>query len=469
MPTFSRRSRIEAPADVLFRWHDHRGAFERLAPPWQTVRLERFEGIRPGQRAVIKLGPKPTSLTWVAEHRDVVEGPQFRDVQLRGPFARWEHTHRMIPDGPAASVLEDDIAYRLPFGPLGRLGGGIVERQLARMFAYRHRVTAEEVRRHHAAALGSFRVAITGSTGRLGEALVAFLTTGGHRVLRLVRSRAAVARYAGRADESAAYWDPERGEIDAGALDGVDAVIHLAGESVFAPRWSEAKKRRIYESRVRGTQFLSETLAALDRPPSAFLSASGSGYYGGQGDTMLTESDGPGAGFLAAVCRDWEAATAPAEEAGIRTVHLRIGVVLTPAGGALGLALPVFLSGLGGVVGDGASYLPWIALDDLLYAVLHVLAAPSWRGPVNVGAPEPVTQRAFVETLGRVLRRPAWLRVPDAAVRAVAGEAGEEMLLTSTRMMPEKLVNSGFRFAYPDLEPALRHLLGRTTYVPSPA
>ena len=461
MPTFTRRSPIDAPAECLFRWHDHRGAFERLAPPWQPVRLERFDGIRPGQRAVIKLGPKPASLTWVAEHRDFVEGRQFRDVQVRGPFARWEHTHRMIPDGEA-SVLEDDVAYRLPFGALGRLGGGIAERQLARMFAYRHRVTAEDVRRHHAAGLGSFCIAITGSTGLLGEALVAFLTTGGHRVRRLVRSRPAVARYADRADESAVYWNPERGEIDAGALEGVDAVIHLAGESVIAPRWSDAKRRRIYESRVRGTRFLSEALVALDPPPRVLLSASGSGFYGDRGDAHLTESDEPGDGFLAVVCRDWEAATTPAESAGIRTAHLRIGAVLTPAGGALKLALPAFLGGLGGVVGSGATFLPWVALDDVLYAVLHVLTTPSLCGPVNVGAPEAVTQKTLAEALGRVLHRPTLLRLPDAAVRVVAGEAGEEMLLTSTRMVPAKLLNSGFRFAYPDPEPALRHLLGRT-------
>ena len=464
MPRFTRRLRVEVPAEALFDWHNHRGAFERLAPPWQPVRLERFEGIRDGQRAVIKLGPGPASLTWIAEHHDFVAGRQFRDVQVKGPFARWHHTHRVIPDGPDASVLEDDVDYRLPLAPLSQwVGGRQAERQLARLFAYRHRVTQEDLRRHRDAGLSPLDVAITGSSGLLGEALVAFLTTAGHRVTRLVRSPAAVARYADRADERAVYWNPARGEIDAAALEGVDAVVHLAGENVFGLRWSDAKKRRILESRAVGTRFLSGTLAALERPPATFLSASASGYYGDRGNAVVTEAEASGDGFLAEVCRAWEAATEPAAAAGIRTVPLRIGVVLTPSGGALGLALPAFLAGLGGVVGDGAGYFPWVALDDVLYAVLHLLAQPDVDGPVNLSAPEPVPQRTFVETLGTVLHRPTVWRIPEAVVQSVAGEAADEMALKSIRLVPERLLDSGFRFAYPDLEPALRHVLGRTT------
>jgi uncharacterized protein (TIGR01777 family) len=462
VPTFTRRLSVGVPAERLFAWHDHRGAFERLAPPWQPVRLARFEGIRNGQRAVIKLGPSPASLTWEAEHRDFIPSRQFRDVQLRGPFARWEHTHRMIPDGPDASVLEDYVEYRLPLAVLSeRLGGGIAEAQIERMFAYRHRVTREDLARHAQVDLGSKVIAITGSTGLLGEALVAFLTTGGHRVVRLVRSRDAVAHYADRSDERAVFWNVERGEIDAAALDSVDAVIHLAGESVYGLRWTDDKKRRILESRVQGTRLLADTLARLDHPPSVLLSASGSGYYGDRGDTPLTEKATSGDGFLADVCRQWEAATESASAAGIRVTTMRIGPVLTPAGGMLGTMLPAFQAGLGGVAGDGHGYLPWIALDDVLYAILHLLAKPTLDGPINVGAPEPVTQQTFTDTLGRVLRRPTFLRVPAAVVRAAAGEEADELVFKSNRMIPEALLNSGFSFAYPHLEPALRHLLGK--------
>lgn len=467
MPTFTRRSRIDAPAQALFDWHNHRGAFERLAPPWQPVRLARFDGIRDGNRAVIKLGPGG-ALTWIAEHRDYVEGRQFRDVQVKGPFAHWTHTHRMIPDGDDASTLEDDVTYRLPLAPLTQpFGGRLAEGQFERMFAYRHRVTSEDLRRHLRAGLTPKAIAITGSTGLLGEALAAFLTTGGHRVLRLVRSREAIARYAGRADESAAYWNPATGEIDAAAFDGVDAVIHLAGENVFGLRWTDAKKRRILESRTRGTQLLSETLAALSSPPEVFISASASGYYGDQGAVEVTESSPSGEGFLAEVCRAWEAATEPAAHAGIRTVTTRIGVVLTPAGGALGFALPAFLAGLGGVVGSGRAYFPWVTLDDVLYAFLHVLATPDLHGPVNVSAPNPVEQQAFVQTLGRVVHRPTIWRIPERLVRAAVGEVADEMALKSVRMMPRALVDSGFTFAYPEIEAGLRHVLGRTRHASS--
>jgi uncharacterized protein (TIGR01777 family) len=462
MPVFTRRASVPVSAERLFAWHDHRGAFERLVPPWQTVRLARFDGIRNGQRAVLKLGPGPTPLTWVAEHHDFIPDRQFRDVQVRGPFARWEHTHRMLPKGPDASTLEDHVDYRLPLAPVSEwLGGGTAQKQLDRMFAYRHRVTREDLRRHALYDLDQKTVAITGSTGLLGEALVAFLTTGGHRVVRLVRSRAAVARYAHREDERAAYWDAARGEIDAEALEGVDAVVHLAGESVYGLRWTDDKKRRILESRVQGTRLLSETLARLDAPPAALLSASGSNYYGDREDERLTEETASGDGFLADVCRRWEAATAPAAEAGIRVVTLRLGPVLTPAGGILGTLLPAFHLGLGATVGRGDTYVPWIALDDVLYAVLHLLATPEVRGPVNVGAPEPVTQRTFVETVGHVLRRPTFVRVPPSVVRAVGGEQAGELALTSLRLIPAALANSGFSFAYPHLEPALRHLLGK--------
>ncbi len=462
MPTFTRRLSLDVPAERLFAWHDHRGAFDRLTPPWQPVRLERFEGIRDGQRAVIKLGPGPLALTWEAEHFGFAQGRQFNDRQVRGPFAAWTHAHRMLPDGPNRSTLEDHVEYRLPLAPLSKVARGFARSEIDRLFAYRHRVTKEDLARHAAYDLAPMTVAITGSTGLLGEALVAFLTTGGHRVVRLVRSREAVNRYADRKDERAAYWNPSTGEIDQAALDGIDAVVHLAGENVFGLRWSEAKKQRILDSRVLGTRLLADTFARLDNPPPVLLSASASGFYGDQRDARVTEADGSGSGFLADVCRAWEDATAPAMDAGLRTVHLRIGLVLTPRGGFLGTMLPAFQLGLGGTVGGGEAYLPWVALDDILYAVLHLLATEQ-SGPINLGAPEPVTQRVFTKTLGRVLRRPAIMGVPAVAIRTVMGEAADEMALKSVRMIPEALVNSGFSFAYPDLEPALRHLLGRTT------
>ena len=460
---------MPVPADVLFAWHERPGAFQRLSPPWQNVELTRFEGIREGQRAEIALGLGPVSIRWTARHTDYVAGRQFVDVQEKGPFARWRHTHRALPDGPHRSLLSDQVDFALPGGPPAQvIGKKKAMREMKRLFAYRHRVTGQDLAAHARAGLSPKRIAITGSTGMIGEALVAFLTGGGHQVTRLVRSRRDVMSLAGQPGVRAAFWDPATGEIDRVALDGLDAVVHLAGEPVFAPRWSEDKKRRILQSRVQGTTLLATTLAGLPRPPKAFLSASASGYYGGRAGAVLTEASPSGAGFLARVCRAWEAATAPAEDAGIRTVHLRIGVVLSPAGGALRTALPAFRLGLGGWPGDGTHFMPWITLDDVVYAIHHALAHDDIKGPLNLSAPEPVPARELFGQLGTVLRRPVPVRAPAPLVRLALGEAARELALKSLRMVPERLIERGFPFAYPDLDGALRHVLGRTDAVPAP-
>lgn len=463
MATFTRRTEVPVPAEELFAWHTRPGAFERLTPPWQPVRLLYQEGLRDGQRAVIALGPRPLNLRWIAEHEDYREGRQFRDVQIEGPFARWEHTHRMLPHDldRGRSVLEDRIAYELPLASVTEpLAGRRAEAELARIFAYRHRVVREDLARHAAAGLPPQTIVLTGATGLIGSALAAFLTTGGHIVVRLVRSRIHAVLLNRSAQERTAYWDPARAELELGALDGADAVIHLAGEPVLG-RWTRTKRAEIFDSRVRSTRFLAECIAGMRRPPRVWLSASATGIYGDRGPMPLDEHAPPGEGFLAEVCQAWEAATAPAEAAGVRVAHLRTGVVLSPKGGMLKLALPAFRLGLGGPLGNPHSWIPWIALDDVLYAVLHLLAREDLRGPINLTAPHPVTQRAFAQTLGDVLGRPALLRVPRPVLSGLTGEMGRQTILASARVLPQRLLNSGFRFAYPHLADALRHLLGR--------
>ncbi len=298
------------------------------------------------------------------------------------------------------------------------------------------------------------KILVSGASGLIGSALVPVLTASGHDVIRLVRSQPA-------AGEAAVRWDPEAGTLDAAGLEGLDAVVHLAGENLAEGRWTAEKKRRIRESRVKGTRLLCEALAGLARPPRVLVSASAVGYYGDRGDELLTEESPPGSGFLAAVARDWEAAAEPARRAGIRVVHPRMGPVLTPAGGVLAKMLPPFQAGLGGRVGSGRQYVSWIAVDDLLDAMLHLLATEALRGPVNMVAPRPVTNAEFAATLGRVLGRPAVLAVPAFAARLALGEMADEVLLASARVTPVRLAASGYRFRYPELEGALRHLLGR--------
>jgi uncharacterized protein (TIGR01777 family) len=298
-----------------------------------------------------------------------------------------------------------------------------------------------------------WRILLTGASGLVGSALAPFLTTGGHRVERLVRGAPRAAGEIG--------WDPLAGTLDRERLEGVDAVVHLAGESVGGGRWSAARKEAIRSSRVRGTRTLCEGLARLRAPPRVLVSASASGFYGNRGEEPLTESSAPGEGFLAEVCGEWEAATLPAEEAGVRVVRLRIGLVLSPEGGALAAMLPAFRLGVGGRVGSGEQFLSWIAIEDLLAVIHQSLIDEQLRGPVNATSPSPIAQGEFARTLARVLRRPALLPVPAFAVRLALGEMGEALLLEGARVLPRKLLDTGFEFSTPDLEPALRLVLGK--------
>ncbi|OLC56747.1 MAG: TIGR01777 family protein [Candidatus Rokubacteria bacterium 13_1_40CM_4_69_39] len=303
----------------------------------------------------------------------------------------------------------------------------------------------------------AWTVAVTGASGLVGSALVTGLTSAGHRVVRVVRGAGA----ASVAGQRLARWDPESGALEPSALAGADAVVHLAGESVAGGRWTEAKKRRIRSTRVDVTRRLAEALPRLERPPRLLVSASAVGYYGDRGSEILREDSSPGPGFLAEVCREWEAATDPAARAGIRVVRLRIGMVLSRRGGALGAMLTPFRLGAGGPVGSGVQWVSWIAIDDLVGAILHALATESLAGPVNAVAPEPVTNRELARTLGRVLRRPALLPLPAVAARLLFGQMADELLLASARVEPARLRATGFTFRHARLEDALRHELGR--------
>jgi uncharacterized protein (TIGR01777 family) len=294
-------------------------------------------------------------------------------------------------------------------------------------------------------------IVVTGASGLIGSALLPRLSADGHRVTRLVRSQPAPG-------EAAIRWDPEAGSLDAKSLEGIDAAVHLAGENIAA-RWTAEKKRRIRDSRVNGTRLLSDTLARLERPPQALVCASAIGYYGDRGDELLSEESPPGRGFLAEVCQAWEAAADAARHKGIRVVHLRFGVVLSPAGGALAKMLPPFRLGLGGPLGSGRQYMSWIAIDDAVGAIQHALATEALQGPANAAAPNPVRNREFTRALARVLRRPALVPMPAFAARLLFGEMADELLLASARVQPAKLLATGYTFRYPELEGALRHLL----------
>lgn len=303
------------------------------------------------------------------------------------------------------------------------------------------------------------KLAITGASGLIGTQLTEFLSTGGHHVQPLVRRRSQAAA------DDAVFWNPETGEVETDLLEGIDAVVHLAGESITDP-WTRETKARILHSRVRGTRTLSRALAKMSIPPRVLVCASGVDYYGNRGDEILDETSEPGETFLANVCLAWEDAADAAREAGIRVVHTRFGMALSADGGALARMLLPFRLGLGGRLGSGKQYWSWIALDDLVAAILHCIRDDQIRGPVNVVAPEILTNAQFTRTLGSVLHRPTILPMPATAVRFLFGQMGDEVLLGSKRVLPARLVDSGFEFAWPHLLDALTHELGAGEAIP---
>lgn len=455
MQVFNRSMELPVSAEEAFAWHERPGAFARLVPPWERVELvDHTGGIRDGARVEIKAKVGLLTIRWTAEHCDYQAGKEFRDISQRGPFAHWDHRHLFESAGPAGSTLEDRVEYALPGGWLGNLlGGRFVAAKLDRMFAYRLRITTADLATHDKFKDHSrMDVCITGASGLVGSTLTAFLTTGGHKVSPFVRKAA---------KPGDIFWNPAENKIDAAALEGKSAVVHLAGEGIASGRWTAAKKARIRDSRVVGTRLLCETLAKLKNPPKVLVSASAIGYYGDRADEELIETSTPGTGFLPDVCCQWEEATRPASEAGIRVVNTRIGVILTPRDAALAKMLTPFKLCLGGVVGSGRQWWSWISLDDVVGGIHHALMTDSLRGPVNLTAPIPVTNREFTKTLGRVLHRPTIFPMPAFAARLVLGEMANDLLLASARVLPKQLEASGYDFRHRDLETALRHLLGK--------
>jgi uncharacterized protein len=456
--TVERTSRLPVSAGEAFAWHQRPGAFERLVPPWERLEvIERRGRLENGGEVVLRVGWGPVMLRWLARYRDCVPGRQFADEQVEGPFARWVHLHVFDPDGPDACRLTDRIEYALALGAAGAVvGGRAVRSRLERMLRYRHLLLQADLTAHrHSSLEPGLKIVVSGSTGLVGSSLVPFLTSGGHRVTRLVRRSP-------RAGEI--QWDPGAGRLDPAGLEGVDAVVHLAGENLAA-RWSATRKQAIRDSRVGGTRLLAQALSQLARPPRVLVSTSAVGIYGNRGDEVLTESSATPAArpdFLVEVAREWEAATEPARAAGIRVVMLRLGLVLSPAGGVLGRMLPAFRMGVGGRLGSGRQWMSWIAIDDAIGAIHHALMTESLDGPVNATAPYPVTNRDFALTLGRVLGRPTILPAPATALRLAFGEMADVALLAGARVVPARLVRSGYEFRHGELEGALRFVLGRS-------
>ena len=404
---------VDASVDEVFAWYARPGAITRLAAPWQPVRVI----------------------------HDSLETLPLSAV------LPWRHTHEFSPAGEQATLVTDVVDTPLP------------ARALRSMFVYRHRQLAGDLAalaRARTICPDTLTIAVTGSGGLIGTALTALLTTSGHRVIPLVRR---LPRHAGER-----YWRPE--DPSPMLLDGVDAVIHLAGASIGG-RFTTERKNEIRDSRILPTRLLAELAAATAASGApglrAFVVASAIGIYGpDRGEEILTEASPRGGGFLADVVADWEDATTPAAAAGIRTVRVRTGIVQTPRGGMLRLLSPLFEAGLGGRLGSGKQWVAWIGLDDLLDVYLRAVLDPGLSGPVNAVAPEPVRNIDYTRTLASVLRRPAVLPVPGLGPRLLLGDEGaREIAQASQYVRPDRLIAAGHTFRQPELEGALRHLFGR--------
>lgn len=454
MAFFRHRSELPYPREQVFEWHMRPGALERLTPPWMQVRVIRREGeIHDGGRVVLGIRQGPAEIKWEARHTAFEEGHMFRDEQVSGPFGSWVHTHRFLDAQDGGCIMEDEVEWEAPMGAAGRvLAEPFLEKDMERLFSFRHARLRHDLDLHaRYGGQGPLTVAITGSSGLLGQALTHLLRAGGHTVIPMTR----------QGGEDSILWDPKGGEWDREPLEGVDAVVHLAGEPIFGLRWTPEKKEKIMKSRRIGTEVLARALAGLRNKPGVLVSASAIGFYGDRGATVIKEDSPPGKGFLSKVCRAWEEATAPAKRAGIRVVTLRTGMVLTPEGGALGTMLLPFKMGVGGRIGSGRQYVSWIDLDDETALIYHALANTAVRGPLNATAPHPVENNTFTSILGRVLARPTLIPVPALAVKTLFGEMGQELLLDGARVIPAKAQETGFEFRYPSLEESLRFQLGR--------
>ncbi len=456
MAVFELSSVMPVPAGELYAWHTRDGAFTRLNPVWNPAQVVAQVGKFEERAVKLRVPFGLLKTNWLVQHSAAVEGRSFRDTQVAGPFSRWEHNHLMEPagDGTETSMLTDRIEFAVPLGLLGGLVNRSIEKDLQRVFSYRHKITARDLARHAATPQKNrgCKVAITGASGLLGRVLGAFFSAGGHEVIRI-----------GRGQGNELRWDPTRDDLGLapGALEGITWMIHLAGDNVGVGRWTPEKKKAMYESRVPVTQRLARQLARLRRKPEVLIGASGIGVFGDRGDEVLSESSAPGPGFFGDLCKAWEGAASAARDEGIRCVEMRMSMVLSPLGGALEKMLPPFKLGLGGPLGSGQQYWSWISLEDVIGLMHHACITPTLHGPVNATSPEPMACKEFVRELGHVLGRPALLPVPAVVLKLLVGESAGPLVLASTRAVPERALTSGYQFVHSGLRDALREMLGK--------
>lgn len=448
-------TKIKSDVHTAFQWHEREGALQRLTPPWEKIELvEKNEGIDVGATCTINVGTGFFSIPWQAEHIEYYKDKHFKDRQNSGPFSMWEHSHDFEEEN-GVTTIKDSVEYKLPLHSISKhIAGSVIKNKLDRMFSYRKSVSKNDIETIKKYDIESKTIVVSGATGVVGSALIPYLQTQGHNTIRLVRNERQLCI-------GDVCWNPNA-EIIEDQFEGADVVIHLAGEPIGNENWTNEKKLSIVDSRVRSTSLLAKTISSMEKPPKLLICASAIGYYGDRDDQVLTEEDETGNDFISHVCYQWEKAAKAAEIRGVRVVYLRIGVALTPSGGALEKTYKPTALGLGTVIGSGKQYLSWVSMDDVLYAITHIMETENISGPVNLTAPNPVCWKEYADTLASVMNRWRFLRVPSWLIKMVYGQMGQEVLLSSANVQPKKLLENGFEFKYPTLDSALRHLLGRS-------
>lgn len=463
---FVKRSRIDSPAADVFSYHMHPGSLDRLIPPWSFLRvIQESDHLKNESLAILELKFGPIKIRWISQHKGYVKNIQFQDEMTHGPLQKWVHTHSFSPDSNGECIMQDRIEYSI-FPILNNLAfvNKRLQNYLNQFFEYRHELLKNDIKLfRQISQYKNKKVLVSGSNGVIGSALMPLLkTVGNHDITRLIRpsslSSTSTASVLNNSKEI--IWDPSIQKIDLEAMNGFDTIIHLGGSNILG-RWTKSRKNAIRNSRLQSTKLICESILRLEKPPNTFICASAIGYYGNRGQEILTEESAAGRGFLSDLCKDWEGLSEPLVSKGIRVVHLRFGLVLTPQGGLLNKLMMPSLLRMGLKIKCENPFLSWISIEDAIRIILFAMSNYQITGPINVVSPKPVRMMEFVKAISNVFKIKFNLALNKNILKLVIGEALDEVILSSSFVLPKKIKSFGYQFVNTDLEQCLHSLLGR--------